>query len=188
MVIAAVLTRLNPGIGPIRIFKPRWPHSIRLFRYILMSAASYRQAPDRQPFTRAGCGWRTRRRNDWRRRFRDRQGARPVMNIRTVPPFATTPFAATTSTVQPETGSGSIRRRMASRADVGIKSSGVHYHFPTKEDLAASVIRRWAEYTSELIDEDGSRFVIHAGLLQDRWHQTQSVCDMPRKDLMVSGR
>ncbi len=27
-------------------------------------------------------------------------------------------------------------------ADVGIKSSSVHYHFPTKEDLAAAVIRR----------------------------------------------
>src|SRR5690348_18498506 len=33
-------------------------------------------------------------------------------------------------------------------ADVGIKSSSVHYHFPTKEDLAAAVIRRWAEATS----------------------------------------
>jgi TetR/AcrR family transcriptional repressor of nem operon len=39
-------------------------------------------------------------------------------------------------------------------ADVGIKSSSVHYHFPTKEDLAAVVIRRWAEYTSELIDKE----------------------------------
>ena len=28
-------------------------------------------------------------------------------------------------------------------ADVGIKSSSVHYHFPTKEDLSAAVIRRW---------------------------------------------
>ena len=28
-------------------------------------------------------------------------------------------------------------------ADVGIKSSSVHYHFPTKENLAAAVIRRW---------------------------------------------
>ena len=33
-------------------------------------------------------------------------------------------------------------------ADVGVKSSSVHYHFPTKEDLAAAVIRRWAEETS----------------------------------------
>jgi TetR/AcrR family transcriptional regulator, transcriptional repressor for nem operon len=39
-------------------------------------------------------------------------------------------------------------------ADVGIKSSSVHYHFPTKEDLAAAVIRRWAEYTSKLVDKE----------------------------------
>jgi TetR/AcrR family transcriptional regulator, transcriptional repressor for nem operon len=38
-------------------------------------------------------------------------------------------------------------------ADVGIKSSSVHYHFPTKEDLAAAVIRRWSEHTAEAIDE-----------------------------------
>jgi TetR/AcrR family transcriptional regulator, transcriptional repressor for nem operon len=38
-------------------------------------------------------------------------------------------------------------------ADVGIKSSSVHYHFPTKEVLAAAVIRRWAEETSKSIDE-----------------------------------
>jgi TetR/AcrR family transcriptional repressor of nem operon len=39
-------------------------------------------------------------------------------------------------------------------ADVGIKSSSVHYHFPTKEDLAAAVIRRWCEETSKFIDEE----------------------------------
>src|ERR1700674_5432110 len=39
-------------------------------------------------------------------------------------------------------------------ADVGIKSSSVHHHFPTKEDLAAAVVRRWAEYTSELVDKE----------------------------------
>src|SRR3989442_7621649 len=39
-------------------------------------------------------------------------------------------------------------------ADVGIKSSSVHYHFPTKEALAAAVIRRWAEETSEFIDKE----------------------------------
>jgi TetR/AcrR family transcriptional repressor of nem operon len=37
--------------------------------------------------------------------------------------------------------------------DVGIKSSSVHYHFPTKEDLAAEVIRRWADRTSDNIDK-----------------------------------
>jgi TetR/AcrR family transcriptional repressor of nem operon len=39
-------------------------------------------------------------------------------------------------------------------ADVGVKSSSVHYHFPTKEELAAAVIRRWAEETSRFIDEE----------------------------------
>src|SRR3984893_12936943 len=39
-------------------------------------------------------------------------------------------------------------------ADVGIKSSSVHYHFPTKEDLAAAVIRRWAGETSKFIDKE----------------------------------
>src|ERR1700676_80825 len=42
-------------------------------------------------------------------------------------------------------------------ADVGIKSSSVHYHFPTKDELAAAVIRRWAEYTSELVDKELER-------------------------------
>src|SRR2546430_14217400 len=39
-------------------------------------------------------------------------------------------------------------------ADVSIKSSSVHYHFPTKEDLAAAVIHRWAEEPSKFIDEE----------------------------------
>jgi TetR/AcrR family transcriptional regulator, transcriptional repressor for nem operon len=39
-------------------------------------------------------------------------------------------------------------------ADVGIKSSSVHYHFPTKEDLAAAVIRRWKEDTSKHVDKE----------------------------------
>jgi TetR/AcrR family transcriptional regulator, transcriptional repressor for nem operon len=38
-------------------------------------------------------------------------------------------------------------------ADVGIKSSSVHYHFPTKEDLAAAVIRRYATVVSDYIDQ-----------------------------------
>jgi len=37
--------------------------------------------------------------------------------------------------------------------DVGVKSSSVHYHFPTKEDLAVAVVRRWSEKTSANIDE-----------------------------------
>src|SRR4029077_5288388 len=50
-------------------------------------------------------------------------------------------------------GFGGFRFREIA-ADVGIKSSSVHYHFPTKEDLAAAVIRRWAKETSELIDKE----------------------------------
>lgn len=30
-------------------------------------------------------------------------------------------------------------------ADVGVKSASVHYHFPSKEDLALAVVRRYAE-------------------------------------------
>lgn len=38
-------------------------------------------------------------------------------------------------------------------ADVGIKSSSVHYHFPTKEDLAAAVVRRYGEWAENFLDE-----------------------------------
>ena len=38
-------------------------------------------------------------------------------------------------------------------ADVGVKSSSVHYHFPTKEQLAAAVIRRYTAHVAKLIDE-----------------------------------
>jgi TetR/AcrR family transcriptional repressor of nem operon len=38
-------------------------------------------------------------------------------------------------------------------ADVGIKSSSVHYHFPTKENLAAAVIRRYTDHVAEVIDQ-----------------------------------
>ncbi len=37
--------------------------------------------------------------------------------------------------------------------DVGIKSSSVHYHFPTKENLAAAVIRRYKDDVVDHIDE-----------------------------------
>lgn len=39
-------------------------------------------------------------------------------------------------------------------SDVGVKSSSVHYHFPTKENLAAAVIRRRAKDMSERMDEE----------------------------------
>src|ERR1700750_2772650 len=42
-------------------------------------------------------------------------------------------------------------------ADVGVKSSSVHYHFPTKEDLAAAVVRRYEDWVLEQIDKGLAR-------------------------------
>jgi TetR/AcrR family transcriptional repressor of nem operon len=39
-------------------------------------------------------------------------------------------------------------------ADVGIKSSSVHYHFPTKEKLAAAVTRRYTDQVVAYIDKE----------------------------------
>jgi TetR/AcrR family transcriptional repressor of nem operon len=39
-------------------------------------------------------------------------------------------------------------------ADVGIKSSSVHYHFPTKENLAAAVIHRYTDEVAEFIEQE----------------------------------
>ncbi len=38
--------------------------------------------------------------------------------------------------------------------DVGVKSSSVHYHFATKEKLAAAVVRRYTDRVAEMIDEE----------------------------------
>ncbi len=37
-------------------------------------------------------------------------------------------------------------------SDVGVKSSSVHYHFPTKDNLTAAVVRRWTEAASQRFD------------------------------------
>ena len=39
-------------------------------------------------------------------------------------------------------------------SDVGVKSSSVHYHFPTKEKLAAAVIHRYTDEVAEFIDKE----------------------------------
>jgi TetR/AcrR family transcriptional repressor of nem operon len=51
--------------------------------------------------------------------------------------------------------SGFSHREIA--ADVGIKSSSVHYHFPTKDNLAAAVIRRYREDAAKLFDSELER-------------------------------
>ena len=40
--------------------------------------------------------------------------------------------------------------------DVGVKSASVHYHFPTKEALAAAVARRYVDRFAEAIDREVS--------------------------------
>jgi TetR/AcrR family transcriptional repressor of nem operon len=50
-------------------------------------------------------------------------------------------------------------------ADVGVKSSSVHYHFPTKEKLAAAVVRRYSDHVGELIDKETS----HGGSVSEVW-------------------
>jgi TetR/AcrR family transcriptional repressor of nem operon len=42
-------------------------------------------------------------------------------------------------------------------AEVGVKSSSVHYHFPTKEKLAAAVIHRYTDEVAEIIDRELAR-------------------------------
>src|ERR1700732_1646908 len=39
-------------------------------------------------------------------------------------------------------------------ADVGIQSPSVHYHFPTKENLAAAVIHRYTDEVAEFIEQE----------------------------------
>lgn len=39
-------------------------------------------------------------------------------------------------------------------ADVGVKSASVHYHFPTKETLAAAVARRYKERFLAAVEQD----------------------------------
>lgn len=39
-------------------------------------------------------------------------------------------------------------------ADVGVKSSSVHYHFPAKEKLAAAVARRYTDRFVEAVDAE----------------------------------
>jgi TetR/AcrR family transcriptional regulator, transcriptional repressor for nem operon len=42
-------------------------------------------------------------------------------------------------------------------ADVGVKSSSVHYHFPTKEKLAAAVVHRYTDEVADLIDRESAK-------------------------------
>ncbi|HXV31441.1 MAG TPA: TetR/AcrR family transcriptional regulator [Sinorhizobium sp.] len=52
-------------------------------------------------------------------------------------------------------------------ADVGVKSASVHYHFPTKEKLAAAVARRYTDRFLEAVDH---RLALGDGLVE-AWRQ-----------------
>ncbi|MCW5624135.1 MAG: TetR/AcrR family transcriptional regulator [Burkholderiales bacterium] len=59
-------------------------------------------------------------------------------------------LAAAKKTAQLHGYSGLNFRDLA--ADVGIKSSSIHYHFPTKADLGAAVARRYWEDSAKSLD------------------------------------
>jgi len=65
-------------------------------------------------------------------------------------------------------------------ADVGVKSSSVHYHFPTKERLVATVVRRYTDRVSEQIDKAlaASLDPVKAWTAAFRWtlHSTELMC------------
>lgn len=50
-------------------------------------------------------------------------------------------------------------------ADVGVKSASVHYHFPTKEALAAAVARRYTDRFMSAIEQEN----VEGGAPADTW-------------------
>jgi TetR/AcrR family transcriptional regulator, transcriptional repressor for nem operon len=65
-------------------------------------------------------------------------------------------------------------------ADVGIKSSSVHYHFPTKENLAAAVIQRYTDEVAELIEQelakDPDPIRVWTRAFRGTLHSTERMC------------
>lgn len=49
--------------------------------------------------------------------------------------------------------------------EIGVKSASVHYHFPTKEALAAAVARRYSDRFMVAVDDA----VEHGGTMLDAW-------------------
>lgn len=65
-------------------------------------------------------------------------------------------------------------------ADVGVKSSSVHYHFPTKETLAAAVIHRYTDAVAEKIDCELDRepdpVTVWTRAFRGTLHSTKRMC------------
>ena len=49
-------------------------------------------------------------------------------------------------------------------ADVGIKSSSVHYHFPTKEDLCEALTQRYTQRLLEALGKPEEQSSAHSGI------------------------
>jgi TetR/AcrR family transcriptional repressor of nem operon len=65
-------------------------------------------------------------------------------------------------------------------ADVGMKSSSIHYHFPTKEDLAAAVIRRYTADVSRRMDialaKDNDPVRVWTETFRGKWISQGKMC------------
>jgi TetR/AcrR family transcriptional repressor of nem operon len=65
-------------------------------------------------------------------------------------------------------------------ADVGVKSSSVHYHFPTKEKLAAAVVRRYVANVSDHFDEELARdpdpIAVWTRIFRGTLHSCERIC------------
>jgi TetR/AcrR family transcriptional repressor of nem operon len=65
-------------------------------------------------------------------------------------------------------------------ADVGIKSSSVHYHFPTKERLAAAVTRRYTDrvlrYMDQQLGEDSDPVKVWTRAFRGTLHSAEHMC------------
>jgi TetR/AcrR family transcriptional regulator, transcriptional repressor for nem operon len=67
-------------------------------------------------------------------------------------------------------------------ADVGVKSSSVHYYFPTKEALGAAVARRYTDRLAEKVDaalaEGGDPREVLANAFKRTAHSETCMCPM----------
>src|ERR1700760_1042400 len=64
--------------------------------------------------------------------------------------------------------------------DVGVKSSSVHYHFPTKEKLAAAVVHRYTDRLAAKIDtqlsEGANPYEILSNAFRGTVHSANRMC------------
>ena len=69
--------------------------------------------------------------------------------------------------------------------EIGIKSASVHYHFPTKADLGAAVVRRYTDYFIHKLGEPGEGGIAPRELLDNYTEEFRKV--MARDQKMCIG-